>query len=119
MDSLAEGCPFCQRIDKKSELPVSPLAAVIEDAYPRVVGHLLIVPRQHIYNYFAVSIETKREMWTLLDEAQQHLASLYHPAGWTIRINVGEVAGQTVPHAHLHLLPRYNTPQADYDMVTK
>jgi diadenosine tetraphosphate (Ap4A) HIT family hydrolase len=118
MDSFVTTCPFCRRIGEKAALPVSPLAAVIEDAYPRAVGHLLIVPRQHISDYFAVPIEVKREMWTLLDMAQQYLTTLHRPDGWTIRINVGEVAGQTVPHVHLHLLPRYNISQVDHDIVT-
>ncbi|WP_328990323.1 HIT domain-containing protein [Kribbella sp. NBC_01245] len=108
-------CPFCTRIAEPSELPRSATAAVVADAYPRTPGHLLVVPLSHVGDYFAVPPNVKAEMWALVDSARSHLLANYRPDGWTVRINIGDVAGQTVDHAHIHVVPHYtsrtgNTP---------
>ena len=45
--------------------------------------------------------------WTLMGEATALLESKFHPDGYNLGVNVGEAAGQTIGHAHLHLIPRY------------
>ena len=46
-------------------------------------------------------------MWSLADEVRQGLERRHGPAGYNLGLNVGTAAGQTVPHAHLHVIPRY------------
>jgi diadenosine tetraphosphate (Ap4A) HIT family hydrolase len=46
-------------------------------------------------------------MWALVEEAKTLLENKFHPDGYNLGVNVGEMAGQTIEHAHLHLIPRY------------
>ena len=46
-------------------------------------------------------------MWALVEEAKILLDNKFHPDGYNLGVNVGEMAGQTIEHAHLHLIPRY------------
>ncbi|GAA3084139.1 HIT family protein [Kribbella aluminosa] len=100
-------CPFCSRLTEPTDLPRSGSAAVIADAYPRSRGHLLVVPLEHTADYFEIPADVKAEMWTLVDSARSYLQGEFQPDGWTVRINIGDVAGQTVGHAHIHVVPRY------------
>jgi len=83
------------------------LAYAIFDRYPASPGHTLIIPRQHTADYFALPPEVKRACWQLVDRVKEILAERFKPAGFNIGVNVGRVAGQTVPHVHIHLIPRY------------
>jgi diadenosine tetraphosphate (Ap4A) HIT family hydrolase len=97
-------CPFCNRggavLDNK-------LVYAAYDLNPVTPGHMLIIPIRHVATYFDASIAEKEAMWTLVERAKCLLDEQRQPAGYNIGINVGEVAGQTIAHAHLHLIPRY------------
>jgi len=67
----------------------------------------LIIPRRHISDFFLTTGEEKAAMLSLLDKAKLFLDGKYTPDGYNVGINVGEVAGQTVMHVHMHLIPRY------------
>ncbi|HJJ36870.1 MAG TPA: HIT family protein [Methanocorpusculum sp.] len=99
-----ESCPFCScdRI-----LFENAFAYVREDAYPVSPGHLLIISKRHVSDWFSLSAEEQRAMIELLDRAKTYLDSRYHPDGYNAGVNCGEAAGQTVFHVHLHLIPRY------------
>lgn len=97
-------CIFCQKTDIVLE---NDLAKAFWDLHPVRVGHLLIVPKQHYATYFAVPRATRAAMEDLLDQAKTFLDQKYQPAGYNIGINTGAAAGQTVMHAHIHLIPRY------------
>ncbi len=100
-------CPFCERVTAGNVILRGMVAAVIPDAQPRSTGHVLVVPVAHIGDFFAVPAGTVTEMWHLLRKVQQQVSQRHRPSGWTVRVNVGEVAGQTVFHTHMHLVPRY------------
>ncbi len=97
-------CPFCQQ---RKVLFENELAYVIPDAYPVNPGHLLIIPRSHIADFFLITEQERAALMTLLDQAKRYLDEKHAPAGYNIGINVGEAAGQTIPHVHMHLIPRY------------
>ena len=102
---MSEGaCPFCER--GKTVLHNNFVYAIY-DANPVTPGHLLIIPMRHVANYFEASVAEKEAMWTLVERAKQLIEKERQPAGYNLGINVGEVAGQTIAHAHLHLIPRY------------
>jgi diadenosine tetraphosphate (Ap4A) HIT family hydrolase len=61
----------------------------------------------HVADYFDLPDGVKWELWTLVESARTYLLALYKPGGWTVRINVGGIAGQTVHHAHIHIVPHY------------
>ena len=83
------------------------LAGVIRDAFPVSPGHTLIIPKRHVGSFFDVTGDEREAMLALLDSAKLGLDAAFHPDGYNAGINDGEAAGQTVPHLHLHLIPRY------------
>lgn len=99
-------CVFCQKPATEIILE-NDLAKAFYDQHPVRKGHLLIVPKQHYATYFEVPEATLMAMQALLQAGKAFLDQEVHPAGYNIGINVGEAAGQTVMHAHIHLIPRY------------
>jgi len=105
MNNGSPSCPFCH---PDSVLLENDLAYVIRDSNPVNPGHLLIIPKRHVADFFLTTEAEKAAMLLLLDMAKRHLNDKHAPAGYNIGINVGETAGQTIPHVHLHLIPRYH-----------
>jgi diadenosine tetraphosphate (Ap4A) HIT family hydrolase len=83
------------------------LAVAFKDAFPVNPGHTLIVPKRHVEGLFDLDPGELAALWSLLPEVQQRLEARHSPAGYNIGVNVGEAAGQTVEHVHVHLIPRY------------
>lgn len=105
-------CPFCSLPDQRI-VASNAHAVVIRDGFPISEGHTLIIPRQHIGSFFLTSTEERYSLLALLDEAKKSLDSLLSPDAYNIGINDGSAAGQTVPHLHIHLIPRYSGDQSD------
>lgn len=101
---MTQECCFCDFADP---LFGNELAFACLDKHPVTEGHLLILPRRHAPTWFDATDDERRAMLALLDEAKHWLDEHYAPDGYNIGINVGEAAGQTVPHLHMHLIPRY------------
>lgn len=83
------------------------LALVLRDAFPVSPGHTLIIPRRHVASFFEVTDAERADLMSLLATARDDLDHQFRPAGYNIGINDGATAGQTVPHLHIHLIPRY------------
>ena len=96
-------CPFCE-FDVVLE---SGLAYVRYDKFPVSEGHCLIIPKRHVETWFDMTKEEQKEVFELIDQVKTLLDEKYSPEGYNIGMNCGEVAGQTVPHAHIHVIPRY------------
>lgn len=105
-------CPFCTLPQERIILQ-NGQGLVIRDGYPVSPGHTLIIPKRHVGSFFDVSEEERTSLLRLLDEAKSALDAELHPAGYNIGINDGAVAGQTVPHLHIHLIPRYDGDRPD------
>lgn len=99
-------CIFCN-IDKERIILENEYAFAIFDNFPVSKGHMLIIPKKHIKNYFEADENTKGQLWELLDECKIFADKQFNPQGYNIGINCGEAAGQTVMHLHIHLIPRY------------
>ena len=99
-------CPFCE-LPAARILAEDELAVVIRDAFPVSEGHTIIVPRRHIRSFFEATATERASLLRLLDEAKVTLDAENQPDGYNIGINDGVAAGQTVPHLHIHLIPRY------------
>lgn len=99
-------CPFCtlplQRIIDSNNHGM-----VIRDGFPISPGHTLVIPRRHIGSFFDIDKDERDSLIGLLDKAKQELLNEFQPDGFNIGINDGPAAGQTVPHLHIHLIPRY------------
>jgi diadenosine tetraphosphate (Ap4A) HIT family hydrolase len=105
-------CPFCFPTGDRIAFE-DRLTRVLWDAYPVSEGHLLIVPRRHVATWFEATKEEQSAIIAAIDRARDLLASRHHPDGFNIGINVGEAAGQTVFHLHVHVIPRYRGDVAD------
>ena len=106
MGEVLADCPFCFP-NPGIIIAEQPLAVAIRDAYPVSPGHALIVPRRHVASWFDASPDERIAMMSLVDEVRRLQAAADPPAGYNIGLNVGEAAGQTVAHVHLHVIPRY------------
>lgn len=100
-------CPFCN-IDEQKILVKGKGFTAFFDGFPVSPGHLLIVPDIHVDNYFLLEDKEKDILWKAVDRCKLLLDEKYHPDGYNIGINIGEDAGQSIPHVHIHLIPRYN-----------
>jgi diadenosine tetraphosphate (Ap4A) HIT family hydrolase len=79
---------------------------VIEDLYPVTHGHLLIIPFCHTLDYFTMTDEERLDPRQLLIALKQQIMRYDSTVqGFNIGINCGAVAGQSVLHAHIHLIP--------------
>lgn len=103
-------CLFCQMARREREvqfLEIFSHCYAIKDEYPVSNGHVLIIPKEHTENWFTAREEVRLDMMKALHLLKARLDSEYQPHGYNIGANCGEVAGQSVMHLHLHLIPRY------------
>src|SRR5512139_3295677 len=100
-------CPLCERAARGENVVSNAWAVAIADAFPVSPGHTLIVPRRHVADLFDLSHDEQGGLWALLPLAKAAIDARHAPAAYNIGVNVGVAAGQTVPHVHVHLIPRY------------
>ena len=101
-------CPFCKRL-RGHELVLAgrERAVAFPDAYPVNPGHCLVIPRRHEADFFELSREEQEDIWDIVWELRELLEAEHDTSSFNVGVNAGELAGQTVPHAHVHLIPRY------------
>jgi len=98
-------CPFCD-VDPEKIRDESEYAAAIRDVFPITEGHSLVVPRRHVQSIYDLEPGEQVDLWGLVALVRQSLLEQFRPDGFTIGVNDGAAAGQTVPHAHVHVVPR-------------
>ena len=99
-------CPFCILPDYRV-IASSEYGIVIRDGFPVSPGHTLIIPKRHVGSFFDLFPDERADLLKLLDAAKKEVDQKFTPQGYNIGINDGPAAGQTVPHLHIHLIPRY------------
>ena len=77
------------------------------DGYPVSEGHCLVIPKRHVISIDDLTDSELKDLYTVLRQTKIMLCEVYQPDGFNIGINEGEAAGQTVPHLHIHIIPRY------------
>ena len=85
----------------------------MRDGFPVSMGHTLIIPKRHVGSFFEITDEERADLLVLLNKAKVVIQEEFNPDGYNIGINDGPAAGQTVPHLHLHLIPRYKGDRND------
>jgi diadenosine tetraphosphate (Ap4A) HIT family hydrolase len=100
-------CVFCARLVAAHLVAENDLAVAFVDAFPVSPGHCLIVPRRHESNFLELTSDEQVAAWNLVSLVMRHVEVDRAPDGYNIGVNIGDAAGQTVAHAHLHVIPRY------------
>ena len=102
----AKPCAFCT-LPIERVIDSNNYGVVIRDGFPITPGHTLIIPKRHIGSFFELETDERQDLLNLLVAAKKILQEEFKPNGYNIGINDGQAAGQTVPHLHIHLIPRY------------
>ena len=98
-------CHFCQlpreRIWVETETSIG-----FFDAYPVSEGHALVIPKRHVAILHDLTTTELEDIWALVARMRHLLAEKFKPSGFNIGVNEGTAAGQTIGHAHVHIIPR-------------
>ena len=108
-NTLAEGeeCRVCTSKPGRRLLVEGEYGFAAFDRHPASEGHFLVIPYRHFAEYFEIDDEEREELWSLVAEGKKIVDQEYSPDGYNIGINVGKWAGQSIPHLHIHVIPRY------------
>jgi len=113
IESHEEGCIFCTipgQSDDTKNLVIhrSARSFVILNRFPYTSGHLMVVANDHQPTLEDLDPGTRAEMIELATRCMTVLRKVYHPQGFNLGANIGEVAGAGVAgHVHLHIVPRW------------
>jgi diadenosine tetraphosphate (Ap4A) HIT family hydrolase len=99
-------CPFCQ-LEASRIVADNALAIAVRDGFPVSPGHTLVITRRHVASWFDATGDERAALMDLVDQVKATLDQELHPDGYNIGINIGEAAGQTVMHLHVHVIPRF------------
>lgn len=100
-------CIFCNPRKSLRLLTESATAYAMFDGYPVSKGHVLIVPKRHIANYFELPFKEQSACWFMANKVQEMLMKEFQPDGFNVGMNVNHAAGQKMGHATIHIIPRY------------
>ncbi len=99
-------CPFCN-LDPVRLFFQDQFIVGLWDAFPVAAGHALLVTRRHVATWFDATPLEQQALTEAIDSARREILHRHAPDGFNIGVNVGEAAGQTIPHLHFHVIPRY------------
>ena len=97
----------CELCAPESVLAENALAYARPDNHSLSRGHILLVPKRHVADFFEMTPQEQLAVLELLREAQQLVHARHSPDGYNIGVNIGQAAGQSRMHVHVHLIPRY------------
>lgn len=111
--NITKGCFLCAALKSKSMEKVlviekNDTAFTIMNRFPYNSGHLMIAPVRHIGEYEHLNNQEIVDIHRLLVRAMQAMKKIFHPQGYNVGMNLGEVAGAGVKgHVHVHIVPRW------------
>ena len=100
-------CIFCNPEADRELIVESETAYAVFDKFPVSKGHALIIPKGHLASYFDLPFNEQSACWFMMNKVKEILTKQFKPDGFNVGINIEESAGQTIPHVHIHLIPRY------------
>lgn len=103
----AESCRFCESKPGRRLMIEGRLGFAAWDRHPASDGHFLVIPYRHFASYFDINDAEREELWSLVVQGRSIVEEEYKPDGYNVGINIGEAAGQSIPHLHIHVIPRY------------
>jgi diadenosine tetraphosphate (Ap4A) HIT family hydrolase len=98
-------CPFCQC--RHSILAETKLSFAVLDNFPVSKGHSLVIPKRHVSTVWDLTADEYTNVFSLVRQVKDLIQKKFDPQGINVGVNCGEAAGQTVFHAHIHVIPRY------------
>jgi diadenosine tetraphosphate (Ap4A) HIT family hydrolase len=104
MSDESLGCKLCTAQDV---VLGNDLAYVRYDSNSLSRGHVLIIPKRHVANFFDMTTEEQHAVLSLMNDAKRLIDKQCSPDGYNIGVNVGKAGGQSRLHVHVHLIPRY------------
>jgi histidine triad (HIT) family protein len=107
---VKDDCIFCKLANgviPTNSLYEDDVVRVIFDASPASKGHVLIIPKQHFDNVYSLDEDTAAHIFKVAVKVAGALKDVLNLEGLNIVQNNGEIAGQTVFHFHMHIIPRY------------
>jgi len=110
---MATDTTNCELCTADKVLFENALAYVRHDNNSLSRGHVLVVPKRHVANFFDMTAEEQSAVLALLNQAQKASQAQHSPDGYNIGVNVGKAGGQARMHVHVHLIPRYAGDVAD------
>lgn len=99
-------CPFCEP-DPERILWKDENVYVVRDLYPVSASHSLIIPFRHFASIFDATGDELASIAKAMSFRKSQLEMSLAADGYNIGINEGPAAGQTIPHVHIHLIPRF------------
>lgn len=106
-NNMEVACAFCNIEKGREKVLETEYFFVILDRAPVNPGHALVISKRHTDNLFELNTEEWADMQTAIAETKKYLDGKFNPDAYNVGINNGEVAGQTVMHLHVHVIPRY------------
>ncbi len=119
---MKQGCIFCNIAHGMMDsvtLFENVEFRVILDKFPAAKGHVLILPKEHVEDIYELDAETAGKIFALATIVAKAMREVLGFDGLNILQNNGAVAGQTVNHFHLHLIPRFEDDQVNISWVTQ
>ena len=104
------GCELCA---PKDVVVDNELAYARYDSNSLCAGHVIVVPKRHVADFFEMTVAEQGAVLALLSQAREIVEKKYSPDGYNIGANIGEAAGQSRMHVHFHLIPRRKGDVAD------
>lgn len=98
-------CLFCT--DPRGVSLTNDLAYSARDSYAVSPGHTVVIPKRHVASFFELSPEEVGACMDLINKEKKLIDQEFKPDGYNIGINVGQAAGQSIFHVHIHIIPRY------------
>ena len=102
-----EDCRFCLSKPGRRIMIEGTYGFAAWDRHPASPGHFLVIPYRHFPDYFDISDEERDELWRLVAKGKKMADEKHNPDGYNIGINIGQWAGQSIPHLHIHVIPLY------------
>jgi diadenosine tetraphosphate (Ap4A) HIT family hydrolase len=102
---MSAECIFCR--PQREILARNKSAIAVFDTYPVSPGHALVLPLRHVVTIWDLEPDEYDGCFRLVREVKPILEARFKPDGFNVGANCGEAAGQSVWHAHIHVIPRY------------
>lgn len=117
-------CIFCaiEQQDKKVdnlEIMRNDLLVLSANLYPYNPGHLLIFPRRHVTHMRQLSDQENQAIFQLQKQCFDILDQFYSPQGYNVGYNIGRIAGGSIEHLHMHIVPRYMNEIGFLDIINQ